>query len=129
VKLVESLRADPGASGLLSAVSGILTKQGVSLWSAEPPERPFAFFDVTEETAREQAPLPLVERAEGPARVAGYTVLCEGEQAARLVCICELAGGRRTLAASDDPALAELGMREELAGRSVRLAGGRAELG
>ncbi len=128
VKLVERLRTDRGASGLLSAVSGILTKQGVSLWSAQPPERPFAFFDVTEETAREQAPLPLVERAEGPAHVAGYTVLCEGERVARLACICDLAGGRRTLAASDDPALAELGMREELAGRSVRLAGGRAEL-
>jgi acetyl-CoA C-acetyltransferase len=128
VKLVERLREEPGAAGLVSAVSGILTKQGVSLWSTRPLERAFAFFDVTEETAREQVPLALVEHCDGPARIASYTVLFEGERAARTVFVCDLAGGRRTLSASDDPALAELGTREELCGRSVRLMGGRAEL-
>jgi acetyl-CoA C-acetyltransferase len=128
VKLVERLRADPGAAGLVSAVSGILTKQGVSLWSTRPPARAFEFFDVTEETAREQVPLALVERSDGAARIASYTVLFEGERAARTVFVCDLTGGRRTLAASDDPALAELGTREELCGRSARLAAGKAEL-
>jgi acetyl-CoA C-acetyltransferase len=128
VRLVEVLRGDPGSVGLLSAVSGILTKQGVSLWSTRPPDRPFAFFDVTDATARDQAPLPLVEDFAGTARVAGYTVLFEGERAARAVFVCDLENGRRTLAASDDPALAELGTAQELCGRSVRLAGGRATL-
>ena len=107
-------------------MSGILTKQGVSLWSTRPPERTFEFFDVTEETAREQVPLSLVERCDGPARIASYTVLFEGERATRTVFVCDLGDGRRTLAASDDPALAELGTHEELCGRSARLAAGRA---
>jgi acetyl-CoA C-acetyltransferase len=128
VKLAETLRAEPDRAGLLTAVSGILTKQGVSLWSARPPERGFAFFDVSAETAAEQPPLPLVDAAEGSARAAGYTVGFEGERAARTAFVCELPDGRRTLAASDDPALAELGTREELTGRALRLAGGRAEL-
>jgi acetyl-CoA C-acetyltransferase len=127
-KMASLLRADPGSHGLVTAVSGILTKQGVSLWSGHAPEAGFAFFDVTQETAREQAPVPLVEAAGGPARVAGYTVLFEGERAVRTAFICDLDDERRTLAASDDPALAELGMREELCGRRLRLAGGRAEL-
>jgi len=128
VKMVEVLRGEPGATGLVTAVSGILTKQGVSLWSSGAPERAFAFLDATEETAREQPPLPLLERFDGTARVASHTVLFEGERAARSVFICDLDDGRRTLAASDDPALAALGTREELCGRGVRLAGGRAEL-
>jgi acetyl-CoA C-acetyltransferase len=128
VKMVEVLRADPGAVGLVSSVSGILTKQGVSLWSTRPPERSFRFFDVTEETARDQQPLPLVEGFEGSARIAGYTVLFEGERAARSVFVCDLDDGRRTLAASDDPALAQLGTEQELCGREVRIAGGRAVL-
>jgi acetyl-CoA C-acetyltransferase len=128
VKMVEVLRADPGSVGLVSAVSGILTKQGVSLWSARSPDRPFAFFDVSEETARDQLPLPLVEAFQGSARVAGYTVLFEGERAARSVFVCDLDDGRRTLAASDDPALAQLGTEQELCGREVRIAGGRAVL-
>jgi acetyl-CoA C-acetyltransferase len=128
VKLAERLRAEPERAGLLSAVSGILTKQGVSLWSAGEPERGFAFFDVTAEAAAEQPPREIVDGADGAARVAGYTVLFEGERAARAAFVCELPDGRRTLAASDDPALAALGTREELTGRALRLAGGRAEL-
>ena len=127
-KLAGVLRADPGRHGLVTAASGILTKQGVSLWSSREPEADFRFFDVTEETAREQAPVPLVEAADGAARVAGYTVLFEGERAARTAFVCDLPDGRRTLAASDDPALAQLGTQEELCGRRLRLAGGRAEL-
>jgi acetyl-CoA C-acetyltransferase len=122
------LRAAPGSTGLVTAVSGILTKQGVSLWASRPPEAPFGFFDVTRETADEQAALALVEAGDGPARAAGYTVLFEGERAARTAFVCDLPDGRRTLAASDDPALAELGTREELSGRSLRLAGSRATL-
>jgi acetyl-CoA C-acetyltransferase len=127
-KLAARLRAEPGRAGLLTAVSGILTKQGVSLWSAEPPAAGFRFFDVTAETAAEQALLALAESAGGPARVAGYTVLFEGERPARALFVCDLPDGRRTLAASDDPALAQLGTEQELCGRSLRLAAGCATL-
>lgn len=129
VKMTERLRADPGGVGLVTAVSGILTKQGVSLWSTSPPERGFRYFDVTDEVAREQGPLPLVEAYDGPARVAGYTVLFEGERAVRAVFVCDTGDGRRTLAASDDPVLARLGTEQELCGREVRIASGRAVLG
>jgi acetyl-CoA C-acetyltransferase len=127
-KLAVVLRADPGSPGLLTAVSGLLTKQGVSLWSTSPPAAPFGFFDVSAETAQEQAAAELVESAEGPARCAGYTVLFEGERPSRTAFVCDLPDGRRTLAASEDPALAELGTREELGGRGLRLAGGQATL-
>lgn len=127
-KLAEVLRSGAGGVGLVSAVSGILTKQGVMLVATRPPERGFAFLDVTGEAARDQAPLALVEGYEGPARVASYTVLFEGERAARSAFVCDLDDGRRTLAASDDPSLARRGTEQELCGRSVRLAGGCAEL-
>ena len=127
-KMASLLRADPESYGLVTAVSGILTKQGVSLWSGHAPQAGFRFFDVTEETAREQAPVALVEAADGAGCVAGYTVLFEGERPARAAFVCDLPDGRRTLAASDDPALAELGTREELCGRGLRLAGGRVTL-
>jgi acetyl-CoA C-acetyltransferase len=127
-KLAAVLRTEPGRAGLLSAVSGILTKQGVSLWSARPPASDFRFFDVSAETAPDQAPLALVESADGPARVAGYTVLFEGERPARAAFVCDLPDGRRTLAASDDPAVAALGTCEELTGRTLRLAGRNATL-
>jgi hypothetical protein len=60
--------------------------------------------------------------------VATYTVLCEKGAPARTVLLCDLAGGARTIAQSNDPALAALGMREELCGRSVRINSSQVEV-
>jgi acetyl-CoA C-acetyltransferase len=121
VRMARVLRADPGSAGMVNAVSGILTKQGVSLWSTEPAPGPFRFEDVTVETAREVEAVAMADEALGPAVVATYTVLFEGEAPARTVLLCDLEDGRRALVSSPDPALAEAALREELCGRKVRL--------
>ena len=41
VKMIQILRQDPGSLGMVNAVSGLLTKQGVSLWSSEPRSEGF----------------------------------------------------------------------------------------
>ena len=106
---------------MLTAVSGVLTKQGVSLWSCEPAPRPFRFADASAETARALERAALVDDASGQARVVSYTVLFEGEAPTRTVLLCELADGRRSLAASRDPDLAATAVREELCGRRIVL--------
>ncbi len=123
-RMVQVLRDDPGSTGMVNAVSGVLTKQGVSLWSTEPGPHPFRFEDASEETARALEVVPLVAGAPGGATVVTYTVLYEDEAPSRTVLLCDLGDGRRTLAASADPALAAVAVREELCGRSVRLAAG-----
>ena len=128
VRLAEILRADRGSAGYLSAVSGILTKQGASVWSSEPGAQPFAFDDVTEATARDTASVPLVEGGQGDATVATYTVLYDKGAPHRTVLVCDLADGRRTIAQTNDPALAALGTREELCGRAVRITGNEVEI-
>ena len=52
VRMAGLLRAAPGSTGLVTAISGVLTKQGVSLWSSEPGSAPFGHDDVSEATAR-----------------------------------------------------------------------------
>ena len=124
VRMAQVLRGAPGSLGMVNAVSGILTKQGVGLWSCEPPPRPFAYLDVTGETRRGLERVALVEKAEGSARVASYTVHYEGDEPRRAVLLCDLEDERRVFATSADPQLAELGTREELCGRTVKLDGG-----
>ena len=58
----------PGSTGLLTAVSGMLTKQGVSLWSSEPGAAPFAHDDVSEATARETPAVRAGRRCRGGPR-------------------------------------------------------------
>jgi acetyl-CoA C-acetyltransferase len=126
VRMAQVLRADSGSTGMVNAVSGVLTKQGVSLWSTESAPQGFRFEDASAEAARETPAAPLVEDATGEATVVTYTVLFEGELPSRTVLLCELGDGRRTLLASADPALATAAIGEELCGRKLRLAGGGA---
>jgi len=120
VKMAQVLRRDPGSVGMVNAVSGILNKQGVSLWSSAEPPQPYAHEDVSSEAERAAGAAELVEKGDGPGRVAGYTVLFEGERPASAVFICDLEDGTRALAST--PEFAERGTREELCGRELRLA-------
>jgi acetyl-CoA C-acetyltransferase len=124
VQLAQLLRAAPGSTGLLTAVSGVLTKQGVSLWSSDPGAAPFAHDDVSEATARESAAMEIADPAPGPARVATYTVVYEGSEPKRALLVADGEDGRRMLASSDDAAFVEAATREELCGRAVRIAAG-----
>jgi len=128
VRMAQLLREGPGEIGMLNAVSGFLTKQGVTLWSSAPPERPFGFDDVSEAVARETEQVPLAEDARGEATCVSYTVQFERDRPARTLFVCALPDGRRALAASDDPALAEHAVSRETCGATVRIEGGVAEL-
>src|SRR5262249_23021258 len=107
---------------MLNAVSGMLTKQGVSLWSAQPGDG-FASADVS---ALAEAATRRGEGAadfRGPARVAGYTGLFDGDRPNQTVVLCDTAAGKRAVAVSGDPALAQIGVTRELCGVELEIAG------
>jgi acetyl-CoA C-acetyltransferase len=121
VRMARLLRETPGATGLLTAVSGMLAKQGVSLWSSQPGSAPFGHDDVSESAARDTLAAVYDDTAQGPARIATYTVVYQAGEPQRVALIAEFEDGRRTLAGSDEPALLESATREELCGRAVRI--------
>ena len=119
VRMVETLRADPGSHGFLTAVSGVLTKVGVSLWSMEPGE--FRYEDVSEAVARETPTREVVACGQGEGRVVACTVEHDRTGPSRGVALCDLADGRRTIVETRDEALMEALAREEFCGRPVRV--------
>jgi acetyl-CoA C-acetyltransferase len=123
-KMTQVLRADPGSLGLVTAVSGIINKQGVGLWSTEPRGRGFAHEDVGDEVAASDTPVEVVAEADGEAKVASYTVLHRDGKPVQGVLLCDLDDGRRALVTSAE--LAETMTREEICGRSVQLRGATA---
>ena len=127
VRMVRVLRDDPGSAGLVTAVSGMLTKQGVSLWSSAPPGGAFHFDDVSDEAEAATGRVEVVADAAGAARVASYTVL-HADPAPTAVVLADLPDGRRTLVQSGDPELVAAGEEDELCGRAIVLAEGRARL-
>jgi acetyl-CoA C-acetyltransferase len=127
VRLAQRLREEPGGAGMLNAVSGMLTKQGVSLWSSSAGPA-FAAADVSAEAQRETRRVELAESFAGDARVAGYTVLYEGDRPAQTVLLCDTGDGKRTVAVGSDPALAQTAVSEEMIGREVRIGSGEVHL-
>jgi acetyl-CoA C-acetyltransferase len=125
VRMARLLRETQGGAGLLTAVSGMLAKQGVSLWSSRPGSAPFGHDDVSEATARQTAAAVYRDDAQGPARVATYTVSYQAGQPQRVALIAEFDDGSRSLASSDEPGLVASATREELCGRELRISAER----
>ena len=126
VRMAGILREDRAATGMVTAVSGMLTKQGVGLWSATPPRAGFRCEDVTAAATAATTARPLVAEHDGPATVASYTVLYMDGSPIRGIAVCDLPDGARTIATTEDPGEAAAMAAEEQCGRAVRIgAGGR----
>jgi acetyl-CoA C-acetyltransferase len=125
VKMAQLLRQQPEASGLVTCVSGMNTKQGCAIYSAQPGLNGWQFADVTAAVREATELCDVVGDYEGAATIAGYTVLFQGESPWRAVAVCDLPNGARTVAYSEDAVVVEGLMEGEFVGRSVAIAEGQ----
>ena len=125
VKMARKLRENPEASGLVTCVSGMNTKQGCAVYSAQPGESGWQFADVTDAVREATTLCELVGDYEGAATIAGYTVLYQGETPWRAVAVCDLPNGTRTVAYSEDAVVVEGLLTGEFVGRSVAIVEGQ----
>ena len=124
-RLAALLRAGPARTGLVSSVSGLLTKQGFGLWSSRPAPDGFRFDDVSARVAAATPLCPVVCGHHGPGRVAGWTVLHDRERPPAAIIVADIEGAGRTVAVSDEPALAVRLEAEDFSGAAVVLRDGR----
>jgi acetyl-CoA C-acetyltransferase len=123
--MVPWLRHDPASLGLVSTVCGILTKPGLALWSSTADGRPPLLSDLATEAAEATASVLVTDDHHGPARVASCTVNYVGMEAATTFVLADIGAGRRCLATTDDPALADAVLAGALIGTEVTIAGSR----
>jgi acetyl-CoA C-acetyltransferase len=123
-QLAQRLRGAPGAKGLVSCVSGVLTKHGFGVWATGSKLPPYTALDVSATVARASRTRDVLANYTGPGMVAGYTVLHEGGRPQRAVVVVDTADGRRTIAQSADPSVMHLAMSEEACGRTVDIVAG-----
>lgn len=124
-RMAELLRTDDDkALGLVTSVSGMLTKQGFGLWSNQPGGGAFEYVDVTAQVKVDCDAVELIANAEGSGSIAGYTVLYNGEEPARAIAVCDIDGERRTVAYSEDAPVMQRMISEDLCGVPVTLSRG-----
>jgi acetyl-CoA C-acetyltransferase len=114
--MVERLRADAGALGLVSGVGMHMTKHVFGVYSTQPeavtPPDPIP----------RPAKLPVAAAYDGPATVAGYSVVHERDgEPGRALLVCDLPDGVRAYANLTDLDACRNAEREELVGTTVLL--------
>jgi acetyl-CoA C-acetyltransferase len=119
--MMATLREDPGAVGLVTAVSGMITKQGVSLWSTAPNAAGYRSDDVTASVAAAMPVVETVVAGEDTGEVTTYTVLFADGMPSRGVVLAARPDGGRTVAVTQDPQLLASMTTEEWCGRAVRV--------
>ncbi len=123
--LLREAPRDRARTGLVSSVSGILTKQGFGLWSTEPPPRGFHQADVSDAVARASPEREVVVNHAGDACIAGFAVVHDPSRAPCATVVADLADGRRTVALCDDPSLVARMAQEEFCGVPVAVQEGK----
>jgi acetyl-CoA C-acetyltransferase len=125
VTLGQRLRGEPDELGLVTTVSGMLSKPGLAVWSASPPRGPAPLRDMAAEARTATELLPVVDTPpahETTATVASFTVTyggAGGSEAVRTAIVADLPDGVRTAATCEDAVTARLAVAEGLAGRAV----------
>ena len=127
--MVERLRVQPGAKGLVSTVSGIVNKPGLAVYATRPDPAPLLLGNLADQTDRATPRVEPIAGYRGPARVAAYTVTYGQEaEPTRCTIIADTPSGARCMASSYDTTLARRATREELIGTTVGVDGVRFEL-
>jgi acetyl-CoA C-acetyltransferase len=119
-RMVPMLRDAPGSTGLLTFISGIITKHGVSVWSTTPPDGAgFAFADTSRVVEAATPALDVVGDHRGVATIEGYTVAHEGGEPRYTTIVATTPDRTRVVARNDDRDLAADMATEEWCGRDV----------
>jgi acetyl-CoA C-acetyltransferase len=126
--LVGHLREDPGQLGLITTVSGMLSKPGLAVWSCSPPPSGAPVRDLGPETMAATEVVPVAEpgTAAGRATVVSSTVTygaADPLAAVRTAVVLDLPDGSRTVATCEDPLIAVQSLSESLIGRDVHVDG------
>lgn len=116
--MMERLRKDPGAYGLVTANGWFLTKQSTGIYSTRPPGKPFERQDPKVIQAQIDAlpHPPVIEQPQGPATIETFTVVHGREGYMMGIVVGRDAEGRRFVAhtPSDPETLAGLEAQESV---------------
>ena len=123
VKMLEDIRSTPSKIGVVTGVSGMMTKQAFALWAKDPLIN-FSSKDVTSDAASIERPRDISSLNEGTGLIIGYTVLPKNhkEEEKAVMYIEDTNGDRKVLISYDKDTLKKMG-EEEWVGKSIKFKG------
>ena len=124
VKMIEKIRASEVKHGLVTGVSGMMTKQSFCVWGKGYQEK-FVFDDVTEKAKLDESPIKLSNITEGEGEIIGYTVIEESVNAQKAVLYLDDEKKHRKVVSSHDKEFINLLLEKEWVGKKVGFKAGQ----
>ena len=118
--IVARLRDAPGTTGMVTTVSGLLTKPGLAVWSTAPGQGAL-LADLGDLAADATDTREVTGDHHGPATVATYTVTYTDDEPSSAFVIADLDDGRRWIGTSQDTGLLQRGVGDGLIGAIVHV--------
>jgi acetyl-CoA C-acetyltransferase len=117
-QVLEKIRKDPSEIGLITGVSGLMTKQALAIWGKDPV-MDFRSKDVTNEAAKIEKPVPMSSEKDGEGKVLGCTTLFEKNEGVKAVIYAEDSNlHRKVITSIDKDVINNLG-EEEWVGKKI----------
>ena len=124
VKMIQRIRTSEVSFGLVTGISGMMTKQSFCVWGREYQER-FIFNDVTDQAKLNEIPVGLSSIIEGEGEIIGYTVVEGNENALKAVLYIDDEKKDRKVVSSYDKIFINLLMEEEWVGKKLKFKDGQ----
>ena len=122
--MARRLREQPGL-GLVTTVSGMLTKPGLAVWASDPDDRAPLVADLAEEATAATETIDVMAAHDGPATIVACTVTYDGMEPKELVAVLDTSDGDRVIAKSTSSELLQRAVSEELVGMTTKVSGNR----
>ena len=121
VKMIEEIRSDISKVGIVTGVSGMMTKQSFALWSKKPLDK-FYFKDVSQDAHDLDKPLKISSQTNGRAIVIGYTVINDKKGPKAVLYAEDLNNDRKILISRDKKYINNM-EKNEWVGKEIKFNG------
>ena len=121
VKMIEEIRSDSKKIGLITGVSGMMTKQSYALWAKNPLNK-FKYQDVTEQTMKIDCPRKLSKQIDGKAMVIGYTIINKENQKKAIIFSEDSNKNRKILITREEKYIKDM-EKKEWVGKEIKFNG------
>ena len=117
-QMLIKIREDTNQIGLITGVSGMMTKQALAIWGKNPM-MDFESKDVTREAEKLEIPVPMSNLNQGEAKIVGCTTLYENLNPLKAIFYAEDSQGHRLVLTSNKEKIIKQVEEEECVGLKV----------
>jgi len=118
IKMIENIRKYPDKVGIVTGVSGMMTKQSYAMWAKEPKIN-FSHKDCSEEASHLEKPLEISSETEGNGKIIGYTIIKNKENSFKAIMFVETKDFKRKLITSNNQSIINLMEKNEWVGKKI----------